>query len=106
MPAIVALTNDGLSKRDTYTTLDIANGMAKALLEDCERQQTQLKGGKSAEYDKMKTGYSQVHGLLDDADHITEDALQVLQYTSKKSLPPEIYPELGENLAGNAHNTK
>jgi hypothetical protein len=80
--------------------------MAKALLEDCERQQTRLKGGNSAEYDKMKTGYSQVHGLLDDADHITEDALQVLQYTSKKSLPPEIYPELGENLAGNAHNTK
>ena len=61
--------------------------MAKALLEDCERQQTRLKGGNSAEYDKMKAGYSQVHGLLVDADRITEDALQVLQYTSKKSLP-------------------
>tara|TARA_B110001450_G_scaffold2406_1_gene2664 strand:- start:460 stop:756 length:297 start_codon:yes stop_codon:yes gene_type:complete len=45
LPAIAALTNDGLSKRNTDTTLDIANGMAKSLLEDCEWQQTRLKGG-------------------------------------------------------------
>ena len=60
--------------------------MAKALLKDCERQETRLKGGISAEYDMMKTGYSEVHGLLVEADRIAEDALQVLDYASKKSL--------------------
>ena len=62
--------------------------MAKALLKDCERQEARLKGGISAEYDNMKTGYSEVHGLLVDADRIAEDALQVLDYTSKNSLAP------------------
>ena len=53
----------------------------------------------------MKTGYSEVHGLLVDADRIAEDALQVLDYTSKKSLAHARYLQLGKNLAGNAHNT-
>ena len=88
LPAIAALTNDSLSKRDTEATLDIANGMAKALLKDCERQENRLKGGISAEYNMMKTGYSEVHGLLVEADHIAEDALQVLEFASKKSLAP------------------
>jgi hypothetical protein len=52
--------------------------MAKALLEDCKRQQIRLKGGISAEYDEMKTGYSEVHGLLVDADRIAEDALHFI----------------------------
>ena len=60
----------------------------KALLEDCERQETRLKGGISAEYGMMKTGYSEVHGLLVNADRIAEDALQMLDYASKKSLAP------------------
>ena len=105
LPAIDALTNDRLSKRDTDATLDIANGMAIALLEDCERQEARLKGGISAEYDKMKSGYSEVHGLLVEADRIAEDALQVLEYMSKKSLAHARYPQLGENSAGNARNT-
>ena len=62
--------------------------MAKALLKDCERQEARLKGGISPEYDEMKTGYSEVHGLLVEADRIAEDALQVLDYASKKSLAP------------------
>ena len=85
LPAIAALTNNGLSKRDTDATLDIAKVMAKALLKDCEQQETRLKGGISAEYDNMKTGYSDVHGLLVVADRIAEDALQALECTSKKS---------------------
>ena len=87
LPAIAALTNDGLSKRDTDTTLEIANEMAKSLLEDCKRQQTRLKGGISAEYDKIKTGISDVYDLLVDADRIAEDALQLLKYASKTYKP-------------------
>ena len=98
LPAIAALTNDGLSKRDTDATIDIANGMAKTLLKDCERQEARLKGGISAEYDEMKTGYSEVHGLLVEADRIAEDALQVLEYTSKKSL--EFHLLVGGKLGG------
>ena len=57
-------------------------------LSDCERQENRLKVGISAEYNMMKTGYSEVHGLLVEADHIAEDALQVLEFASKKSLAP------------------
>ena len=91
LPAIAALINDRLSKRDTEATLAIANGMAKALLKDCEQQEARLKGGISAEYGMMKTGFSEVHGLLVQTDRIAEDALQVLDYASKKSLAP-IWP--------------
>ena len=79
--------------------------MAKALLEDCERQEARLKGGISTEYVMMKTGYSEVHGLLIDADRIAEDALQVLDYRSKNSLVHARYLQLGENSAGKARNT-
>ena len=105
LPAIAALTNDCLSKRDTYATLAIANGMAKALLKDCDQQEARLKAGISPEYDEMKTGFSEVHGLLVEADRIAEDALQVLDYASKKSLIHARYPQLDENSAGNARNT-
>ena len=105
LPAIAALTNDGLSKRDIYTALDIANGMAKALLEDCERQQTRLNDEISVQYDETKTGCFDLYGLLVQADRIAEDALQVLDYASKKSLIHARYPQLDENSAGNARNT-
>ena len=66
-------------------------------MEDCERQQTRLKGNISVEYDNMEEGYSDVHGLLVEADRIAEDALQVFEYASKKSLAYARYPQLGEN---------
>jgi hypothetical protein len=53
----------------------------------------------------MKTGYSEVHGLLVEAIRIAEDALKALEYASKKSLTPARYPQLGENRTGNVHNT-
>jgi hypothetical protein len=37
LPTIAALTNDGLSKRDTDTAFDTAKQKTEALLEDCER---------------------------------------------------------------------
>ena len=68
--------------------------MAKTLLKDCERQEARLKGGIFDEYDEMKNVYSEVHGLLVEADRIAEDALQVLEYTTKKSYAPASYPQL------------
>ena len=79
--------------RQVYLTIP-----AKTLLKDCERQEARLKGGISAEYNMMKTGYSEVHGLLVEADRIAEDALQVLEYTSKKSL--EFHLLVGGKLGG------
>ena len=76
-----------------------------ALLKDCARHEARLKGGISPEYDEIKTGFSEVHGLLVEADRIAEDALQVLDYASKKSLIHARYPQLDENSAGNARNT-
>ena len=45
----------------------------------------------------MKKGYSKVYGLLVESDRIAEDALQVLEYMSKKSLAHARYHQLGEN---------
>ena len=53
----------------------------------------------------MKTGYSDVYGLLVQADRIAEDALQALEYASKNSLAHATYLQLGRNSAGNARNT-
>jgi hypothetical protein len=53
----------------------------------------------------MKTGYSEVHGLLVEADRIAEDALQMLEYASKNSLAHAGYLQLDGNSAGNTHNT-
>ena len=71
--------------------------MAKALFEDCERQEARLKRRISVEYNMMKTGYSEVHSLLVGADHIAEEALQALEYASKNSLAHAIYLQLGED---------
>ena len=78
---------------------------AKALLEDCEWQETRLKGCISVEYKMMKVGYYEVHSLLIEAERIAEGALQMLEYASKNSLAPAIYPQLGESLVGDARNT-
>ena len=64
-------------------------------MEDCERQQTRLKGEISVEYDETKTGYSDLYGLLVQADRIAEDALQALEYTAKNSLAHARYLQLG-----------
>ena len=53
----------------------------------------------------MKAGYSEIHGLLVEADRIAEDALQLLEHASKNSLAPARYPQLGESLASEARNT-
>ena len=79
--------------------------MAKALVEDCEWQETRLKGCISVEYKMMKAGYSEVHSLLVEAERIAKDALQMLEYASKNSLAPAIYPQLGKSLVGDACNT-
>ena len=75
--------------------------MAKALLEDCEWQEARLKGRISVEYKMMKVGYYE----LVEAERIAEGALQMLEYASKNSLAPAIYPQLGESLVGDACNT-
>ena len=54
---------------------------------------------------ETKTGCFDLYGLLVQADRIAEDALQVLDYASKKSLIHARYPQLDENSAGNARNT-
>jgi hypothetical protein len=61
--AITALTNDGLSKRDIDTAFDTAKQRAEAILENCERQETRIKGVISVEYDEMMAGYFDACGL-------------------------------------------
>jgi hypothetical protein len=53
----------------------------------------------------MKMGYYEVHSLLIEAERIAKGALQMLEYASKNSLVPAIYPQLGESLVGDARNT-
>ena len=53
----------------------------------------------------MKAGYSEIHGLLVEAERIVKDALQMFEHASKNSLAPAIYPQLGESLASEARNT-
>jgi hypothetical protein len=64
LPAIAALTGDGIPQSDVTGEVARANPDATKLLNDCEHQRKRLQRGIKGEYKMMKTGYSDVYALL------------------------------------------
>ena len=77
IPAIAALTGDGIPERYVANEVACAKCDATSLLNECEDQLARLKLGISGEYEMMKTGYSDVYGLLVSAEFIAEAALRL-----------------------------
>ena len=77
LPAIAALTGDGVSQTDVDVKLNIAQARAKQLLKDCEAHHVRLKGGVKREYAAIKSGRSELYDILIDADRISQHGLKL-----------------------------
>ncbi len=88
LPSIAAPGADGLSQREIATELQIATYKARSLLEECEIQHQRLRGGIKDEYEAIKSGYSELYALLEDAEQIIESPLQALEWNKARVPQP------------------
>ena len=79
LPAIAALTADGVPKTVLAAELKLAQAAANQLLKDCETQRVRLKGGIKTEYGAIKSGQSELYVLLVNADHLAIRALELAE---------------------------
>lgn len=75
LPAIAALTADGVPKTVLAAELKLAQATANQLLKDCEVQRVRLKRGIKGEYAAIKSGQSELYDLLVNAERISQNAL-------------------------------
>jgi hypothetical protein len=80
LPSIKALGADGLSRREIAPELEIATYTVRSLLEECEIQRQRLRGGIKDEYEAIKSGYSELYALLEDAGQIIKSPLQAVEW--------------------------
>lgn len=78
LPAIRALTGDGVLAPEVEAELKSATSRAMSLLADCEEQHARMKAGIKYEYANIKNGYSEVYGLLSEAYSIASQALDIV----------------------------
>jgi hypothetical protein len=80
LPAIAALTGDGIPKSDVAGEMQSASANANRLFRDCEAVHARLTLRADQERDNIKEGYSAVYALLTDANGIAERALQLVEW--------------------------
>ena len=80
LPSIKALGADGVVEQEIATELEIATYKARSLLEECEIQHRRLRGGIKDEYEAIKSGYSELYALLEDAEQIIKSPLQAVEW--------------------------
>ena len=78
LPAIAALTADGVPKTVLAAELKLAQATANQLLKDCEAQRVRLKGGIKPEYAAIKSGRSELCDLLIGGYHISQPSLGLI----------------------------
>jgi len=88
LPAITALGADGLTPTEIASELDIASLKSQRLLQDCEIQRLRLRGKIKSEYQAIKSGHSDLFGLLQDAEQIIESPLQAVECNKARVLEP------------------
>ena len=74
LPAIQALTGDGVPLRDVQHEHRSATNRAERLLADCDTQLQRLKHYKAIVNAELRSGYSPLYALLSDAKSIADDA--------------------------------
>ena len=60
--------------------MSIAQRNARSLLRDCEEQHSRLKAGIGREYSAIKSGHSEVYGLLTDAEYIVSRVIKTVEF--------------------------
>lgn len=84
LPAIAALTGDGIATSYVAGELESANAHVRDLLHDCEKQYARLHARIEREYRAMKSGYSDVYALLVDAESIARRALELIDWCENR----------------------
>lgn len=79
MPAIMALTGDGLSEAEANSIATEAKARISRLIDDGDVEHARLRTGISGEYKDLRSGYSSLYGLLQDAEAIIIDALSAVE---------------------------
>lgn len=72
LPAIAALEGDGVPKAEAQLLLHRAETVAQQLLNDCEAARLRLSDGIKDEYEAMKRCESELLGLLEAVDRLTQ----------------------------------
>lgn len=85
LPAIAALTGDDIPLNNVKGELQNATADMRRLLDDCEKQHARLRKGIEHEYRSIKTGYSDLYGLLVDADCIAKRALELIDWCTMRA---------------------
>lgn len=89
LPAIKALTNDGIPKGVLVSEMKSASANVSRLLHDCEAIHRRLTFRVAKEY-SPKEEYSAVNALLIDAFGIAERALQLFKWIKMRHRPIEL----------------
>jgi hypothetical protein len=95
MPAIIALTEDGLSEAEAKSVRSEAETRISRLLDKGDTEHARLRTGIRGEYHDIKSGYSSLYGFLRDAQAIITGALSVVKRRNAMLLP-------ASNLHGSA----
>ena len=84
LPAIQALTGDGVPLRDVQHEHRSATNRAERLLADCDTQLHRLKHNKAMVNAELKSGHSPLYALLSDANRIASDAIGLHQWVKAR----------------------
>ncbi|BDW86633.1 hypothetical protein [Roseicyclus marinus] len=77
LPAIDALQGDGVPHLYVDAAVRQFTRRIHVYVDDCEIQRIRLKSGIAGEYASIRSGYSDLYGLITNGLRITHDALQV-----------------------------
>ena len=86
LPAIAALTGDGVPQHNVRQALGQIQRRVESLLEEADVQHFRLKKGIKVEYENMKTGHSELYGLITDAQDIVRAAQAVQEFHERREI--------------------
>ena len=86
LPAIATLTGDGVPQHNVRQALGQIQRRVESLLEEADVQHFRLKKGIKVEYENMKTGHSELYGLITDAQDIVRAAQAVQEFHERREI--------------------
>lgn len=89
LPAITALTGDGIAESDVAYEIKTAHVNASHILRTCEALHRKLKTATLNSHSKVQTNLPEIYALLTDAYGIAERALQLVKWCAAQRKPRE-----------------
>lgn len=77
LPAVAAMRGDGVPPSEADAAARQFTRRIQVYVDQCESQHTRLKSGIAGEYASIKSGCSDLYGLITEGRRITRDALEI-----------------------------